>query len=178
MGLLIKMTRPDLENVPPVSLPEGYRLATAEEFADPAPVWARIISLSFPDTVWTSETVHANHMDKEQYDPAGVFFALCGEQVASTAFAWLDEPGERVSGRVHWVGTHPEHRRRGLATVMVCAVLRYFKDRGFADAFLETSPPLVPAIRGYLKLGFVSEPRNDEERVAWEEVMAKVREHD
>lgn len=175
MSLLIKMTRPNLDDLPEITLPAGYRLATAAEFHAPAAMWAEIVSASFPDTVWTAEHVHEQYMDKEQYDPFGVFFVMVGEEVASTAFAWLDEPGESVCGRVHWVGTRPEHRRRGLASSAVVAVLRYFRDRGFARAFLETSPPLIPAIRAYFALGFEAEPRNDAERVAWEEVIWKIR---
>ena len=175
MSLLIKMIRPNLDGLPAVALPAGYRLATAEEFDDPAAMWAEIVSASFPDTVWTVDYVHEHYMDKAQYDPSGVFFAMAGEEVASTAFAWRDEPRESTCGRVHWVATRPAHRRRGLASSVVVAVLRYFRDRGFASAFLETSPPLIPAIRAYFALGFEAEPRNQAERVAWEEVISKIR---
>lgn len=170
------MTRPDLENLPEVSVPDGYSLVTAEQFDSPEAMWAALINKAFGDTNWTAEYVCENYTSKEQYDPGGAFFVMHSDAAVSTAFAWLDEPGETQVGRIHWVGTDPEHRRKGLASVVCVSILRYFRDRGFRQVFLETHPPLIPAIRAYLALGLEPTPRNDEEEQAWDEVLAKVRE--
>lgn len=174
MGLLLLMVRPNLDGLPPLALPEGYRLATAAEFDKPAPLWAAVINESFDDQSWTEEYVHESFASKEQHDPEGVFFIMRGAEAVSTAFAWLDDPGERQDGRVHWVGTSPEHRGKGLGTAVVVAVLHYFKQHGFEKAHLETHPPLLPAIRVYLSLGFEPVPRKHEEETAWAEVMERI----
>jgi GNAT superfamily N-acetyltransferase len=49
------------------------------------------------------------------------------------------------------VGTHPDHRRRGLAAAVVAPVLRRCDDEGIV-AFLETSSD--DNVRGYRRLGF------------------------
>lgn len=175
MSLLIQMTRPYLEGLPEVKLPEGYRLVSADELEAPEAMWAALVNKSFGNTSWTADYVRENFASKEQFDPRGVFFVLCGTQAVATAFAWLDEPGETRSGRIHWVGTDPDHRRKGLGTAVVVAIMRYFRDRGFTEAFLETHPPLIPAIRVYLSLGLEPTPRNEEEQEAWREVFARIR---
>jgi len=178
MDFLIKMARPDLENLPPLDLPEGYHLATAADFEDPAPMWAKLINEAFGDRQWTPQYVEENYAGGEQYDPRGVFFIMCGDEAVSTAFAWVDQPGETQNGRVHWVASLPEHRGKGLARLVVAAVLHHLKQRGFAKAFLETQPYRLPAISVYLKLGFDPVLRNAgndmREEEAWQQVMDKL----
>ena len=177
MGLLILMTRPDLEDLPEVTLPEGYRIVSAAEFDDPAPMWAEVINRSFEDRSWTAEHVHENFISREQYDPAGVFLVMHGEEAVATAFAWPDTPQERESGRIHWVGALEQHRGKGLARAAVTAVMQYLRRHGFQRTHLETQPYRLPAIRLYLSLGLEPTPRNEEEQAAWDEVMAKLSGH-
>lgn len=174
MGLLVLLQRPHLEDLPPITLPDGYRLATAAQFADPAPMWAALVNEAFGDQKWTADYIHENFVSKPQYDPDGVFFVMHGDEAVGTAFAWLDEPGETVSGRVHWVGVKQEHRGKGLARVVVISVMRYFRERGFERAFLETQPHMMPAICLYMSLGLEPVPRNEEEQKAWDEVFERM----
>lgn len=174
MGLLVLLQRPHLDELPPVTLPDGYRLATAADFAEPAPMWAALINEAFGDQKWTADYIHENFASKPQYDPHGVFFVMRGHEPVSTAFAWLDEPGETVAGRIHWVGVREHHRGKGLARAVVVSVMRYFRERGFKMAFLETQPRMTPAICLYMSLGLEPVPRNDEEQKAWDEVFARI----
>jgi len=171
-SLLITMVRPNLEDLPAVCIADGYVLKTAADFGDPVPVWIEAINNSFEDTNWTSEYIHAEFMDKQQYDPAGVYFVMHGDTPVSTAFAWIDDPDEQVMGRVHFVGTRPEHRGKGLARGTVSAVLHRLRERGLQKAMLGTHPFRLPAISVYLKLGFEPAPGDDpEQQAAWEGVM-------
>ncbi len=171
MGLLILMTRPHLDDLPPLAVAPGYRLATAAEFENPAPMWAQLINRAFTDQNWSEAYIEENFRSKPQYDPHGVFFVMHGESAVSTAFAWLDEPGETQRGRIHWVGALPEHRGKGLGRAVVLAVMHYFRERGFSQTYLETHPPMLPAISLYLSLGLEPTPRNPDEEAAWAEVM-------
>ena len=174
MGLLVLLQRPHLDDLPPIALRDGYRLAAAAEFAEPAPMWAALVNESFGDQRWTADYIHENFASRPQYDAAGVFFVMHGDDAVSTAFAWLDEPGETEEGRIHWVGVREEHRGKGLARAVVVSVMRYFKERGFKRAFLETQPRMTPAICLYMSLGLEPVPRTEEEQKAWDEVFAKV----
>lgn len=166
----IAMLRPTLEEIPAVVLPEGYRLISAAELDDPAPLWAQVINDAFGDTNWTADRPREEFMNKPQYDPSGVFFILHGEDPVSTAFAWLDTPEEKELGRVHWVGTVEGHRGKGLGANVVCAVLHHHRRRNLKRAYLTTQGKRVPAIRLYMRLGFEPWPRSTEEAVEWEAV--------
>lgn len=67
-------------------------------------------------------------------------------------------PGRDLhAGLVHWVATHPGHRSKGLAAVLLGRLLKDFEARGYRGARLFTQPERLPAIRTYLKFGFVPE---------------------
>ncbi|MCE5237817.1 GNAT family N-acetyltransferase [bacterium] len=171
MGLLINLRRPHLDDLPPVRIPAGYRLATASEFDNPCPTWAGVINACFEDQHWTEEYIRESFMAKPQYDSEGVFFIMCGEEAVATAFTWRDEPDETREGRIRWVATLAEHRGRGLGKAIVLATMHYFRDRGFEAVHLGTLPPLLPAIRMYLGLGMqpvLGEPEHD---AAWRGVF-------
>jgi mycothiol synthase len=171
MALVISLRRPNLDNLPPVRIPEGYRLATASEFSNPCPAWAGVINACFADQHWTEEYIRKSFISKDEYDPEGVFFIMCGNEAVSTAFGWRDGPDETREGRIRWVGTLSEHRGKGLGTAIVLAGMHYFKDRGFQTVRIGTLPPLLPAIRLYLGLGMqpiLGEPEQD---AAWMEVF-------
>ncbi len=175
LELLIRMVRPNLDDLPAISLPEGYRLATAAELDDAPATWADVITRSFGDRQSTAEGFQADYASKVQYDPEGVFFIMHGDEAVSTAFAWRDQPDETEFGRVHWVGTLKEHGRKGLASAVVLAVLHYFKERGFKRGFLETQGSRLPAIRVYMALGFEPGICSEEKRAGEEAVWADVR---
>jgi mycothiol synthase len=174
--LNIMMLRPDLADLPAVTLPEGYRLLSAADLPDPAPAWVQVINASFGDQDWTVESVTRDFISQPQYDPQGVFFVAHGEELVATAFAWRDTPDEAQQGRVHYVGTCAEHRARGLGRAVVLAVMHYFAQRAFARVMLETQAFRAPAIRCYQGLGFAPFPRNAEEEAEWVTGLANVAE--
>jgi N-acetylglutamate synthase len=61
----------------------------------------------------------------------------------------------------HWVGissveTAPEARRRGLAKLVMDALLEWADEHGATDVFLEVTPDNVPAVALYDSLGFTT----------------------
>ena len=175
--LLVRMDRPDLEGLPTVRLPEGYRLERAREGFEAT--WAGIINAAFGDENWTAASCREQFSGHERFEHEGMFFAVSPEgEAVATAFAWLDTPDERVCGRVHWVGSLPEHRGKGLGRAVTLAVLHYFRASSFARAFLETESYRLPAIRLYLSLGFEPTPRDAEHEECWREIMEKIRQLD
>jgi mycothiol synthase len=167
------MDRPHLEGLPTVRLPEGHRLETAREGFEPT--WARVVNAAFLNEKWTGEDCREQFSSRERFDPEGMFFAVTpeGEPVA-TAFAWLDTPEERECGRVHWVATVPGQQGKGLGRAVTLAVLHYFKEHGFARAFLETQPYRLAAIGLYLSLGLQPTPKDAEHEECWRQVLAKI----
>ena len=96
-----------------------------------------------------------------------------GRVVAVASARHLPEvfPG---SGYLHYVAADASQSGRGLGAVVTKAVLRHFLDEGVGSAILETDDFRLPAIRTYLKLGFVPEYRHDEDQVRWSRVLPAV----
>ena len=153
----LRMLRPHFDDLPPLDVPAGYRLRTYQSGDEPA--WARIMeSTSGIGKEWTVARVRERLIDREQFDPAGLFFATFdtedGRPVAS-ATAWRASAGERVLGNVHMVCALDAHRGRGLGRLVTLAVLHHLRQRGFARADLSTDDWRLPAIKTYLALGFI-----------------------
>jgi GNAT superfamily N-acetyltransferase len=81
--------------------------------------------------------------------PDGTFAAVC--------LAWLDE--ENRAGLLEPVGTHPDHRRRGLATAVCLGALRSLRAAGATVAVIGSLDP-SPAETVYERLGFTSVTRH------------------
>ena len=152
------MHRPDLEGEPLVPvLPPGYevRLANTEDEA----ALAALLSTAFAELgVWTVETVRERLTQAEDVDAVYVV-AFEGEPVA-TASSRHDHERFAGSGYVHWVGALPTHSGKGLGSALMDQMLVDFRARGYRDAVLETDDFRLPAIRTYLRHGYVPVTEN------------------
>jgi ribosomal protein S18 acetylase RimI-like enzyme len=122
----------DLGELPEPVVPSGFRLRTVE----PADLVARVElhrvvwepsrvtldSFSALQTVWP----YRADLDCIVEAPDGSLVAYC--------LAWLDE-ANRV-GELEPVGTHPDHRRRGLASAVCRFALRRLKEKGATRAIV------------------------------------------
>ena len=150
----IVMRRPHLRDLPRVApLPEGYALRLARGDEDLAPL-AATLSAAFADP-WDADRVRAKLTATP--DVQAVYMVTWrGLPVATASSRWLPDRFPDA-GYVHWVGTHPDHSRRGLAAALLARLLRDFAERGRASAVLETHDFRAAALRAYLKFGFTPE---------------------
>jgi mycothiol synthase len=167
------MRRPHLRDVPAVApLPAGYRL---RPFADPADVAALAATLATAfDEPWDEARVRRELADAP--DVKAVYVVTWqGNPVATASSRSLPDrfPG---SGYVHWVGTDPAHARRGLASALLARLLRDFAERRYADAVLETDDARLPALRTYLRFGFlpVYAVQGEDQRDRWAAIFQRL----
>jgi mycothiol synthase len=73
-------------------------------------------------------------------------------------------------GEVGWVACHPAHRGRGLGAVVTAAVTRRLRELGYAQIHLFTEDERLPALRMYLRLGFVPYLDLPDMRERWQAV--------
>lgn len=166
------MRRPDLAGLPPTpALPAGYALRAWRPH-DELPALASALSAAFGEE-WTSERVRTALTESPEVSAVYAVFAPGGAVAATASSRSLPErfPG---AGVVHWVGTHPEHARRGLGAAVVSRVLGDVSERGHQAAALETQDHRLPAIRLYLRYGFtpVYEVEGEDHRWRWSRVLA------
>ncbi|HEU5317029.1 MAG TPA: GNAT family N-acetyltransferase [Chloroflexota bacterium] len=163
----LRMLRPHLDDLPALAIPDGYGLRTFRPGDERA--WASIMEASSGiGREWTVEKVRERMIEREQFEPEGLFFVTCDDQSdrpVASATAWRKDAAEQVMGNVHMVCALDDHRGKGLGRLASLAVLHYLRRRGFRAADLSTDDWRVPAIRTYLGLGFVPVYLTDAERV-------------
>ena len=64
-------------------------------------------------------------------------------------------PLHPYGGELGWVAGSPAHAGRGLGTAVCAAVVRRFLTAGYRRVYLLTDDWRLPALKVYLKLGFV-----------------------
>lgn len=77
-------------------------------------------------------------------------------------------------GYLHYVGASGVKAGRGLGGLVTLAVLRHFRDEGLEAVVLETDDFRLPAIRTYLKLGFVPVYRHEQDQYRWSKIFPLV----
>ncbi len=145
--VLRRRSVPD-EPGPPV-LPAGYRLvwpevSNAHDRSELTAITQLVFGVHFSDRAMLLEerwrTPHAR-IAAETHD--GTYAAWCGVWAAPELGAGFFEP----------VGTHPDHRRRGLATAVMLEGLGWMRERGIRYAHVGTGATM-DANRLYAGLGF------------------------
>ena len=131
-------------------MPSGYTLhrinpEQAVELGD-------LLTLAFDET-WDAERTNKELLQAP--DVHAVYGVMQQGKMVATASSQIRAHRSLTSGYVHWVGTHPDYRGKRLAYALVAKVLQDFVERGYEDAYLETQPFRLPAIKTYLRLGFI-----------------------
>jgi mycothiol synthase len=169
----LRMYRPHLNDLHTgTPLPAGYGLRTAHGPDDEIAL-AGVLAASFAEE-WTVDRV------RQQLTAApevlAVYVATWGDEpVATAASRWVPHRFPET-GYVHWVGTDPGHARRGLGLGLMLRVLQDFKDRGYRHAILETDDFRLPAIRTYLRCGFVpvADVDGEDHRDRWSAIFQAI----
>ena len=154
------MVRPDLENLPDLTVPEGITVRPPEPHELRA-VWEADVE-GFRDHFGATEQDEDdwNHwLATETTDPSLWQVAWDGDRVVSQVRVYIDEDENRAFGRRRgWtedISTVPEYRRRGLARSLLVLGLHALRDRGMAEAALNVhTEGLHGAKRLYESVGF------------------------
>jgi len=141
-----------LEAKLPVSVASGYALRVARSGDEPA--FFRLMALAgFAD--WNMEVLKPWLM---KILPDGWFVVIheqSGELVATTMATHNPSDLHPFGGELGWVAAHPSHTGKGLGLAVCAAVTARFLRAGYRNIYLKTDDFRLPAIKTYLKLGFV-----------------------
>jgi mycothiol synthase len=135
------MTRPNLDNVPVVELPEGLELRPIEPESI-RQVWRATIE-AFRDH-WgggdDSDEALQRYIDSPSHDPSLWLIAFDGDEAAGGVINGIErEENEALGlqrGWLHSVWTRRQWRRRGLASALVAKSLALLRERGMTSAVL------------------------------------------
>lgn len=158
------MRNPDLSQLPPLVLPEGFSLHNHVEGRESQ--WEELIHAAF-GVSYSFDTFLRKGGD---YRPEHVFYlAKNGVDIATaTAVEKAEFPGE---GWLRMVGTHPDARGQGAGRLVLLACLHSLKKRGYRSALLSTDDHRLPALKLYLSLGFLPLLTHESHEERWNRVM-------
>jgi mycothiol synthase len=169
----IVMRRPHLRDLPEIPrLSAGYTLRQAVSPRDDAGL-AEALTAAFGER-WDIPRVQTRLTATP--DVRAVYVVICGDTVVATASnRWMPEQYPDA-GVVHWIGTRPDYARQGLASALLVHLLRVFDSERRAAAVLETQDFRLPAIRAYLKFGFlpVYEVNGEDHRAVWSAIFQQL----
>lgn len=138
--------------LPDHPVPPGYELRCLRPGEEEA--WVGLRNACFPDDPWPGERYRVELADSPVYELDRVLVATREGRLAATTIAWEADYGEAPGGLIHWVGVHPRHRGLGLAKALNARALRQMAERGYGEAWLNTSRRFQPAVGLYHRLGF------------------------
>lgn len=168
----IVMQRPHLSSLPILELlPSNYSLRPLDFLNEGA--LAQLLSLVFAEA-WDEGRVQDELTRAKDVKACfGIFWR--GDLVA-TASSQQRQGYPTDAGFVHWVATHPKHRRKGLGSALVDHVLRDFHKRDYKSAWLVTQPIRTAAIKSYLKFGFTPyyEVEGKDQRAYWTDIFQAI----
>lgn len=163
------MRRANLDKLPALPhLPKGYELKIAT--VQDAKEIATLLKTAY-SPFWTAFRAKYILLDAE--DVKRTYIVMFQNKPIATASARIAPGLYSGSGYVHWVAVHPKHQGKGLGYIVSLAVLQHLKDIGCKDAVLQTDPSRLPAVKLYLKLGFLPEYVYPSQKNLWEKVLNK-----
>ncbi|HVM28640.1 MAG TPA: mycothiol synthase [Mycobacteriales bacterium] len=168
--VLLQMTRPLLDPLPEVVLPDGVRVRTFEPGRD-EPAWLEVNARAFADHPeqgrWTRADLDLR-LAESWFDPKGFFLAERDGRLAG--FHWTKvhggSPGNGGSrdgghghepvGEVYVVGVDPAEQGRGLGPALTLLGLHSLRDRGLRSVLLYVDDDNRAAVTTYERLGFTT----------------------
>lgn len=152
----------------PVELPEGYYI---ERYKDEEDIdsWIAITRHDLQDIMLTREAFKTHMLDREGVFEENIFFISYGNEKIATVTAVVYP--EREEGYVHFVACTKEHRQKGIGRALVNLCLNTFMEKGLIFATLKTDPHRIPAIKSYIRAGFLPILYSNEIEDLWVSVM-------
>ena len=170
------MIRPNLDGLLAAPMPGGYTLRMYKP--GDAAAWARIETScgEFADEAAAEAMFYQTFPGDDNLRAQRIAFAVAPDGwPCGTIACWTggyDVPDE--AARLHWLGVHEAHQRKGLSKALVAWALSQAAARGYPSMALATQTASWVAISVYLKAGFVPMPRTPRDAEAWAIVKGKL----
>ncbi len=179
MGQLIMRWKNDGTDSKGVTFPDGVELKRFTEMKDGKRIWLDIVSYMYEGEdvdVYAEEDFFKRLMTEHHgFREDQCFFLFVEGQPAATVTAITDD--ENKEGYVHMVSVKPSFRGRGLGTLMNTIVLDIFKKTGMRTAYLTTDDWRIPAIKSYLRAGFIPDTESEPDFFErWETIFGIIKE--
>jgi ribosomal protein S18 acetylase RimI-like enzyme len=163
----------DLSNIPSHEIPDGYTLVSTPLQEADYDSLAACLSAAYgiQHDVWDVPRIPVVFIQNKDVKKTFRLLYTAGDgtsTVAGTATLKLMPDTFPGCGYVHWVAVHPLHQKKGLAKILVVAVLRETKDvYGLNASVLNVVDSSIPAINTYEQFGFKPELIEENNAARW-----------
>ena len=134
------------------NLPKGYLLRNFQS-GDKESYINLMKSAGFNE--WNNDNFNAVI---EKIIPNGLFFIehIESSEIVGTAMG-SNNPSKYFpnGGELGWVAVTPSHNGKGLGYIVCAAITKRFLELGYREIYLLTDDFRIPAIKTYLKLGYI-----------------------
>lgn len=155
----------------PLACPDGYVL---RQFREPD---AENYLALMHEAGFTDFSLESLEKMKKTLLPQAFFLVehCVSHELAATAMA-NHQPLDAYpkAGAVNWVAGSKKHSGRALGTTVVLAVLQRLLDCGYSEIYLTTDDFRLPALKTYLKIGFVPDLFADDMAARWQAIYEKL----
>ena len=134
------------------TLPEGVTIKSFTELDGALEIWLDIVQYGLSDQKEGADYYKLCMTDLPAYTPDKCFFLLKDGTPAATLTVVCDY--EKSHGLIHMVACKPDFRGLGFGTILNALGLYCLKAEGMKTAGLKTDDWRIPAIKGYLRIGF------------------------
>lgn len=167
------MLHPNLDSLIEEKLPEPYK-TRSESLPNDHKAWERIITESFKE-----KYSYSLMTDDKFYKPERVLFVTDENDIpVATAASWESYDYPTDCAVMHMVGVLPEHSGHHLGLHASLAAMKQAKNEGFARMVLLTDDFRIPAIKIYLRLGFLPAITHESFINRWKDIFAKINRED
>ena len=172
----ISMIRPNLDDLLDAPMPEGYTMRMYRP--GDAAAWARIeVSCGeFTSQADAEARFYGAFPGDDDLRSQRMAFVMAPDGCpCGTISCWMGGNGvPEDAARLHWLGVHEAHQRKGLSKALAAWALQQANALGYRRMALTTQTASWVAIGVYLKAGFVPMPRTPRDAEAWAIVDAKL----
>ncbi len=156
---------------PDITAPDGYTMRTYRH-GDEARFYEIMDLAGWPG--WNTDRLKSS---LSRILPGGWFFAIeeeTGKAVASAMCIHNYSEQHPFWGDLGWLACDPEHTGKGLGYFLSAAVTARFISAGYSNIGLHTEYYRLPAIKTYLKVGYMPLIDRTETQEMWDEVCREL----
>lgn len=161
----------DHSPVPELRIPDGCEIRRFTELDGALDAWLDIVQYGLSDGRKDAGYYKSVMLDWSGYSEDRNFFVVADGEPAATLTV-ICHP-ENKEGYIHMVACKEKFRGRGFGTLLNTLALKVLKEEGMETAYLTTDDWRIPAIKSYLRAGFVPVIPDAETDARWKAVFEK-----
>ena len=161
----------DHSPAPELRIPDGCEIRRFTELDGALEAWLDIVQYGLSDGRKDAGYYKSVMLDWPGYSEDRNFFVVADGEPAATLTV-ICHP-ENKEGYIHMVACKEKFRGRGFGTLLNTLALKVLKEEGMETAYLTTDDWRIPAIKSYLRAGFVPVIPDAETDARWKAVFEK-----